>query len=310
MFWIGALLVMTAACLFGTMGPVERDLFGMGITPVAVSLVRATLATALLICYALVRRRNLRHSLLDRLPLRILNGLFGIVGIYVGANMGFLRIPVALGIVIFYSAPFWVLVLAQIWGKEHLTLTRLTALGLALAGIWIALGGGTGPVRYDPVGIAAMAVSGFSYAILILNGRYGIGSTDPFGNYLSTFFWGTVLLWLLAVPMGELTCLLNAPAAAWPGLVYLSLLPSLAGYGILLLALKFIPGGPASILSTTEILFAALWGWVLLGETPDRATWAGAALVILAVTLISRAERSDSRQIRPSGVLRGARKKS
>lgn len=310
MFWIGAVLVMTSACLFGTMGPVERDLFAMGITPVAVSLVRATLAAAVLVAYTLGRRRNLRQSLFERLPLRILNGLFGVVGIYVGANVGFLRIPVALGIVIFYSAPFWVIVLAQILGKERLTVTRLAALALALAGIWIALGGGTGAVRYDPLGIIAMALSGFSYAVLILNGKYGIGSTDPFGNYVSTFVWGTILLWALALPMGELPCLWNAPPEAWPRLVYLSLLPSLAGYGILLLALKFISGGPASIVSTTEILFAALWGWILLGEAPDRATWIGASLVIMAVTLISYAENDTTRQVSCSDALPDARRKS
>jgi drug/metabolite transporter (DMT)-like permease len=155
-----------------------------------------------------------------------------------------------------------------------------------------------------------MAVSGFSYAVLILNGRYGIGSSDPFGNYLSTFFWGTVLLWGLALPMGELGCLWNAPPAAWAGLIYLGLVPSLAGYGFLLLALKFLPGGPASILSTTEILFAALWGWVLLGEAPDGATWIGAALVIAAVSLTALSERTGEDRITPPAFFRGLRRKS
>lgn len=283
MFWIGALLVMTGACLWGTMGPVERGLFEFGITPVAVSLVRATIATATLFLFALLQRKDLSQSLFERFPLRLANGLFGIVGIYVGANIAFLRIPVALGIVIFYSAPFWVLILAHLWGKEKLTVKRMTALAMALAGIWVALGGGKGSVEHDLWGIVAMALSGFSYAMFILNGRYGIGSTDPFGNYFSTFFWGTVLLWSMAVPMGELPCLLAAPWQAWPPLIYLSLAPTLVGYGLLLVALKYIPGGAASIISTTEILFAALWGWLLLAETPDRATWIGAALLILAV---------------------------
>ncbi len=309
MFWLGALLVMSAACLFGTMGPVERNLFDMGITPVAVSLVRATGATIPLLLYALVRRKKLARSLFDRLPLRILNGFFGIVGIYVGANIAFLRIPVALGIVIFYSAPFWVMVISRIWGKETLSTKRLIALGLALTGIWIAVGGGAGPLRYDPAGIAAMAFAGFSYAVLILNGRYGLGSSDAFGNYLSMFVWGTILLWIIAVPMGELPCLINAPLRAWPGLLYLSLLPSLLGYGLLLRALKLIPGGPASILSTTEILFAALWGWVLLGEAPDAATWMGAVLIIGAVSLIASAEGRSSGRISPSTSLRDARRK-
>lgn len=306
MFWIGALLVLTCTCLWGTMGPVERDLFQFGITPVAVSLVRATLATTSLFLYALFRHKNFSQSLFDQLPLRLANGLFGIVGIYVGANIAFLRIPVALGIVIFYSAPFWVIVLAHIWGKETLSVKRLTALALAVAGIWVALGGGTGPVEYDLWGIAAMALSGFSYALFILNGRYGIGSTDPFGNYFSTFFWGTVLLWMMALPMGEIACLTGAPLQAWPPLVYLSLVPTLAGYGLLLVALRFIPGGAASILSTTEILFAALWGWFLLGEAPDQATWIGAGLLAVAVALIAwegnRGEKAVSLPASPQGV--------
>lgn len=310
MFWIGAVLVLIGTCLWGTMGPVERELFEFGITPVAVSLVRATVASAALFLIAVIRRKNLSRSLFDRFPLRLANGIFGIVGIYVGANIAFLRIPVALGIVIFYSAPFWVIVLAHLWGKENLSIQRLTALAMALAGIWIALGGGTGPVKYDIWGIITMALSGFSYALFILNGRYGIGSTDPFGNYFSTFFWGTIILWIMAVPMGELPCLVDAPWQAWPPLLYLSLGPSLVGYGLLLIALRFIPGGAASILSTTEILFAALWGWLLLGEAPNQATWTGAALLAFAVGIIAWEGKRTEKPVSLAASPRGARRRS
>lgn len=284
---IGIMLVLAGTCLWGTLGPVERQLFQFGITPVALSLVRASLPALALTAYAVVRGKGLRRCLFEKLPFKIANGFFGIVGLYVLGNFGFLRIPVAQAMIIFYTAPFWVLLLAHFGGKEPFSPVRLAALMTALSGIWIALGGHGGSLKYDLLGVGAMVLSGFSFAMYLLNGRYGIGNSDPFGNYLSTFFWGAVLLWIIALPTGELDCLFRAPLDAWPRLLFLSLGVSMGGYGIVLLALRMIPSGAVSILSTAEIFFAGLWSWILLGEIPDRSSWIGAGLIVAAVAIVT-----------------------
>jgi drug/metabolite transporter (DMT)-like permease len=61
----------------------------------------------------------------------------------------------------------------------------------------------------------------------------------------------------------------------------------------------------ATAISYVQVVFAALWGWLLFGERADAGTIAGAALVLLA-TLISlssagaagRSSRREGRRVR------------
>lgn len=281
----GVLAVLTSTVIWGLMGPIMRQEASYGLTSFDISLVRATGAALLLGIIAWARGRSLRcpRSLVLH---RSINGFFGVVGLYVLSNYALITIPVGLATVLFYTAPLWVVLLVHIMGKEPLTVLRLTAVGIALVGVWWS----AGEVRllgYGIWGPLAMLVAGFSYAVFLVNGRYGPGADDPFGNYLHTYIAGTVMLWILAGFTPVLSRLGGIPWQGWALLVYLVFVPTLGAYGLVMWALQRVPSAVVSLLSMTEMIFALFWGWVFLGETPTTATLGGAACIGTAVLVVT-----------------------
>lgn len=286
MYVLGILAVLTSAAIWGLIGPTLRGLYSFGVEPLAVGLVRATGAAACVAVIALAKRRDAFPSLFRPLLSRVASGLFGVVGIYVLGNIGMVRIPIGFATILFYTSPLWVIAIGALWGKESVTYLRLVSLVLGMGGVWFAVGG-VEPGHLDPIGMACMLLSGFSYAAFILNGKYGGGSTDPFVNYFATFFWGAVLMWGIALPSGTLACLKGLPVKGGLLLAYTVAIPTLLAYALLTAALKVIPGTVASILSMAELAFALFWSALLLGEHPSLQTVLGGAAIAAAVTLLT-----------------------
>jgi drug/metabolite transporter (DMT)-like permease len=97
---------------------------------------------------------------------------------------------------------------------------------------------------------------------------------------------------LVAVPLSLPLVLLN-PVLPTPGeLLWLIGVGVFTQLGQLALtsSLTALPAARATAISTVQVVFAALWGWLIFAETVAAHTVAGAALV-LAATLISLAGR-------------------
>lgn len=281
----GVLAVLCCTFIWGVMGPIMRQGASYGLTSFDISLVRATGAALLLGGIGFLRGRSLRCPR-PLILYRAVNGLFGVVGLYVLSNYALITIPVGLATVLFYTAPLWVVVLAHVLGKEPLTPLRLVSVGMALGGVWWSAGE-IHFLGYGLWGPVAMLVAGFSYAVFLLNGRYAPGADDTFGTYFHTYVAGAAVMWGLACFTSTLSHLRALPWEGWALLAYLVLIPTLGAYGLVMWALRRVPSAVVSLLSMTEMLFAIFWGWWLLGEIPTSATLGGAAFIGTAVVLVT-----------------------
>ena len=88
------------------------------------------------------------------------------------------------------------------------------------------------------------------------------------------------------------TVTIEALRAAAGEILYVGLLSSALTFTILTLALKYAPASEASVIVSTESLFAALAGALLLGERLPPIAWAGAALIMAAVVLVQVGPRA------------------
>ncbi len=89
---------------------------------------------------------------------------------------------------------------------------------------------------------------------------------------------------------------LAALIAARTEILYVGILSSAGTFTILTLALRYAPASEAAIIISTESLFAALAGSILLGERLSPIAWLGAALIMAAVLLVQLAPRRPSSQ--------------
>lgn len=90
---------------------------------------------------------------------------------------------------------------------------------------------------------------------------------------------------------------LDALWAASGEILYVGLLSSALTFTILTAALKYAPASEAAVIISTESLFAALSGALLLGEKLTPLAWAGAVLIMAATALV---------QVRPQATKREA----
>lgn len=89
-------------------------------------------------------------------------------------------------------------------------------------------------------------------------------------------------------------------AAMWAAsgeILYVGLLSSALTFTILTLALKHAPASEAAVIVSTESLFAAIAGALLLGEHLTPLAWVGAALIMAAVILVQVGPRTRRPQV-------------
>ena len=73
---------------------------------------------------------------------------------------------------------------------------------------------------------------------------------------------------------------------AWKEIAYVGLLSSAITFTLLAVAMRYTTAGEASIIVSTEVLFAALGGALLLGERLPLVNWLGATLIVAAVLVV------------------------
>jgi drug/metabolite transporter (DMT)-like permease len=155
------------------------------------------------------------------------------------------------------------------------------AIALAFAGTWL-LGGGTlsGFSTGDRL-VAVCAV--FWSAHLVATAR-----SAEFDRPMTFSTLQFIVVALIALPLALATetVSLEAALAAADSILFVGLLSSALTFTLLAVAMRHTPPAEAAILVSTETVFAALAGALLLGERLAPIGWAGALMMLMASLLV------------------------
>lgn len=283
----GLVFALAAACLWGTAGPILRIVGAYGVDILTVNLVRYGVASIILwIITFTVARGKAKPSWSWKNALFIL-GSAGMLTSSLGLNVAFLRISVGLAMVLYYTAPCWVMLGTWFFSRRVATPYQIVAFLFAIAGVWKGVGGARLSGSFDLIGVAAALTGAVGYAFYVLNGHFGPGKGDSFGLFRRTFFAAAIIMMLLNIMTGNLSALFSIPARAWLLLLYLSIFNSLVPYGFLLMALRRVSGNAASIATMSEVPFSMASAFLMLGERPETGAVIGGALVLLGVGVMT-----------------------
>jgi drug/metabolite transporter, DME family len=298
---LGSALIVLAAACFGTLGPLSRFAEEAGVGSLALVAWRAALgATVMLLFIAVGAALGRRFALaLRRIPRRDL----AFLGAAAVANAilnfavftAFLRISIALALLIFYLYPALVALVSVLWLGERLDRVRWVALDIFFAGLVLVLAGAGGLGTLDLVGIGLAFLGGVAQVFYVLAARHGFSHVPAPQAAAMTMGGGGLLYLLAAVVIGQAGVLaqpLDSAAAFWPVLV-----AGVVGAGVP--TVSYITGirllGPprAAILAMLEPVIGVVLAAWLLSEQPTLIQLVGGALVIAGAVIIQLRPRAE-----------------
>ncbi len=297
---LGFLTVLASAALFGTLGPLSRMAYELGVHPAAWVTWRGFigfLTLALFIAWRAKARRMpvVRPSQLSRRAKTTLL-LAGLMGFSLNVCMFFAfdRITIALALLCFYTYPAMVAVVNVVLGRERLDGARLMALALALVGMVAVVASQLDPtagIRLDAIGIGLALGAALSQTVYVVVSRDGYREV-PTEQAIAVVMAVTVVGAATVTLIGGSAAALVPPVGA-PGLlplllftgIFAAALPSLG----FLAGIRAIGGLRAGILMLFEpVVGVALAAW-LLGEALVPIQVLGAIAILGAAVILQRA---------------------
>ena len=187
--------------------------------------------------------------------------------------------PIARG-----TGPLIVALAAPFLLHEYLEGADLLAVALIVAGILIIGLAGAGASLRERHAILLSLATGVAIALYTLIDAAG-ARAGPSPHTYSAWLFVLTAIALLAVTgfvHGTATCKLLRPHLRHG--IAVGILSAVA-YSIVLWAMTVAPAALVAAVRETSILFAALIGWILLGEKITRLRWFGVALTVLGLVV-------------------------
>lgn len=277
---IGAVLVASAAMIWGTLGLVAKYLYDAGVAFEAVVAVRAAGAFLVILSVIVVTRRlgvlRVRtRDLASLVPLGVVSiGCFYLLYFYTVQES-----EVGTAAVLLYSSPAFVVVLARVFLKEALSASRLAALALTAVGILLVVGI-TSPAELDvrPFVVLTGLGSGLSYGLYSVVGKPLTARLPSAAITCYILGIGAVVLTVFALP--KLDTLVGLPVWVYLLLAASAIVQTALTYALYTAGLKLLEAGQASIIASVEPVVAGAVGVIFLSEEMTATKVAGALLVV------------------------------
>lgn len=281
---IGAVALIGFALNFGLNQVVVKVSNG-GFQPVFMAAIRSIGAGVILIMWMRARGISLHLPRVGTVGGMIAGVLFALEFMFLFNALDLTT--VSRSSIIFYSMPVWLALAAHfLLPGEQLSRTRLVGLGLAMAGVALAVAdreSGQGSLLGDLLSLLAA----FCWAGIALCVRITPLSTVPAEQQL---MWQLVIsapiLLIASLFFGDLLRDLGPIHLA--GLAYQIL--AIASFGFLawFWLMKIYPASGVASFSFLAPVFAVLLGWLVLGEEIELSIWLALALVAAGLVLINR----------------------
>jgi drug/metabolite transporter (DMT)-like permease len=293
----GYTLTVLAAIVWAATSPAIKYLLDtLHVPALAIAFWRdAFIALACILVMLAIRPQLLQVSRRDLRGLAIVGAIS--VGLYHALWVTSVALNgAAVAVVLIYTFPTFVTFGARLLFGERIGWQQLLALALALAGCALLVR------AYDPavlrvswLGTLVGLGTGLSHAGYVLFSQRAVQTKSPWTSLAYTMLFGALMLlvlWVGAATLGitaegpgDIVRSVGATATPWLALLALSLGPTLGGYALFTIALRYLPGRIASLVVITEAPVSVLIAVALLGERLEWPQIVGIGLILVAATL-------------------------
>jgi drug/metabolite transporter (DMT)-like permease len=305
---LGYLAATVAAIIFGTNGVVIKLLMdGTGVDGFQVTFLRV-LGAAIMMGAVLVlwKPESLRVTRKQIVPL-IAMGVVGVAMLQATYAQAVFLLPVGIALLLEYTAVLFVALIAHFFLRERVKSRIWVAIVAVLIGLATVAEVWNSTLNLEGV-LWALAASA-SLTTYFLLGERQTGTRHP----LAVAFWGMAIasiFWLLfsgwwtmdptifarVIPFSSDVAGPSGPA--WVLLAFVIVAGTFLTFALGLWSISVLKATRSGIVATSEVLFAFLAAWLILGETLNGVQLVGASIVLAGVILAQSAR--DNRAIETS----------
>lgn len=307
-FVLGLGLALVSGASFGTSGSFAKGLLEAGWTPGAAVTVRVGLAALVLLVPAVLAMRGRWGTLHRGWPQVVLFGLVAVAACQLAYFFAVQRLTVGVALLLEYLGI--ILIVGWLWlrhGQRPRPLTVAGA-GLAVAGLALVLDV-FGGVQIDLVGVLFGLTAAMGLAVYFIVSADDTHQVPPIALASGGLAVGALVL-LLAGAVGVLpmawntddVVLAGTQVAFWVDAVLLAVVAGALAYFSGIAATRRLGSKLASFVGLTEVMFAVLFAWLLLGELPAPIQLLGGVLILGGVVAVKLDERPRLPDVGPDPV--------
>jgi drug/metabolite transporter (DMT)-like permease len=281
----GYLCVLAGTTLWGVSSVAAKSLFGLGIPPAQLSLIRLALSALILLFVFLCFNRSRLIIPLKEIPSLAILGCLGMVTSQFTYYFTISKIHIGLGTLLQYFCAVWITLYAFWFQKEPISKRKILSLFMAVLGCYLALGGYRIDLfRLNAAGILSGLACSLFVAFYVLYGEKVLKRHDPWTVLFYGFGFGSIAIGFLVSPVPILTG--GHSLKMWMAFFYIAIFQTLIPFGLYLSGIDRIRATRASITSAWEIISGALSAYVVLGEMLYPLQIIGGLAVIAAIILL------------------------
>lgn len=287
---------LLSASSFGLSGVLGKGLLETGWTAGAAVLLRVSVAALVLLLPTAMHLRGSWGALRRHARLVVVFGLVPVAGTQFCFFQAVARLPVGIALLLEYTAP--VVIIGWLWVRHGHRPSRVTLIGavVAVAGLLLVLDVLTGrPV--DPVGVIWALVGMIGAATYFVLGAHDAEGLPPIALAGGGMVVGAIGLALGGVlgliPMSFVSASVSLGGRLvpwWVDVLALGVLTAAIAYASGIAASRRLGSRLASFVALTEVLFALLFAWLLLGELPRLVQLFGGLVLLAGVAFVKLGE--------------------
>lgn len=284
----GFLFIFMAGVIWSTLGLFGKLLLASGLTSQQIAFTRLILGFIFLFVYTVFKDIG---SLKAKPKYFVIFALVGLLT-HCAFNVFYFKaielVGVSIAAVTLYTQPFFLAVFSKIIYKEKMSRIKVISLVVVIVGAFLAVTGGKIAIRgITTVGIVMGILSAIAFALMPTLSKPVLGEVPSSTLLLYSFLFGTVFIF---------------PIADVPRLIVLATnIKTL----MLMLGLGFFPAAIAyvfyaegirkgvelsivGIISTSELIFSQIIGWVIFGEPWSIIKILGIVMMVMSTVMVVR----------------------
>lgn len=283
----GPILIIIAACFWGSMGIFVRRLSEYGFTPIQIVSIRISLAALIFSAIQIYKGRSGFKISAHDIPLFLGLGFGSILFFTICYFSAITIMPLSTAAILLYTSPIWIVLMSAIFFHEKMNSKKLIALVFAFAGCTLVSG-----ISGDGITLKGLLLglgSGIGYGLYSILGTVALRRYTPYTVTTYTFLLAAIGSLLICQPTDMLSKFSSTNNLT--ELIFFcistALVTAVIPFLFYTLGLRTVEASKAGIIATLEPMVATIIGITYFSEALTLMSGFGIILILAAVIVLN-----------------------